>query len=845
MSDHVYEQAFMRYVEALTDPSQDAALNVDELPERLKPLGKALVNLGESMRENRAARQAGPEGQDQYSHLVTLMQRVAEGDYSLRSDFEGAFSNAFNAMVAQLRSQNEILERSANTDSLTNAGNSVSAFKAIDTLWKAGKSFVICSIDLDNLKECNARFGHEEGNRFLQSVYHLLGDYFPAGTRIYRMNGDMFLVLCETLTVEEAEQLLEQARASLRDSYEKVLSYRRSFSYGCVFADANRSVSYGQYLSEADEKLYHYRFTHRKEDAAAEDQEDGIDRSGLETSVFDVFAAVDPKRYLFLNNMRTNMTRLSSNTVEDFGLPGEYIFDFGNVWLQYIHPDDHQIFLKDIEAVFSGRKDFHNTTYRARLKSGQYIVTTCRGYMLRDKDGNPEYFAGTITNHGKIETADPVTGLHNVYTLMDELRRYKTEKRPVSLLMFTINQFRRINNSYGFDFGNQVLQRFAQQMFEWSNGRYRIFRLNGVHFCVLIDRQVKSEEMDAIYQEITDIARNQLLVNGHLIRVTLSAGSLSFDRIDTEETAVLAELEYALSNAKTEGHGALIHFDDSRHSKARRQLELIDTIIRSVLINDFHGFFLEYQPQVQVDGHVVGAEALVRWKDDAWGRVPPNDFIPILENDSCFYELGLWILRTALREVRPIVDRYPDFTISVNVSYRQLESPNFKDDVLAIVKKMNFPTRNLTLELTEHCRSIQQDVLVENLNFLRAAGIRISADDFGTGYSSLALLRDLPFDCIKIDRTFISDIVENSPDQIIVKSTIQCAKDFGIHVCVEGVEDVPSLMTVDAYQPDMYQGYLYSKPISLEALLELFKGPEIPHIDIKFPQSASLPINQP
>ena len=186
-----------------------------------------------------------------------------------------------------------------------------------------------------------------------------------------------------------------------------------------------------------------------------------------------------------------------------------------------------------------------------------------------------------------------------------------------------------------------------------------------------------------------------------------------------------------------------------------------------------------------------------------------------------------------MREVRPIIDAHPDFAISINVSYRQLEQPKFKTDVLALVQRMNFPARNLTLELTEHCRSIQQEILSDNLNFLRDAGISISADDFGTGYSSLALLRDLPFDAIKIDRTFISNIVENNPDQIIVKSTIQCAKDFGINVCIEGVEDIPTLTAVDAYHPDYYQGYLYSRPVPLETLYDLCLGQEVPRIQIE------------
>ena len=740
-------------------------------------------------------------------------------------------------LIDRLQVERRELEISAYTDPLTGEGNGRAAYRMLDELWEAGRSVTVASIDLDELKNFNAAHGHVEGNRFILEVCKLLNEGIPGNRHVFRVSGDMFLVLSESQTPYELEQTVEHLRAQLIERHQRAQDDRHSFSFGCVYADATANVPYRQFLDEADERMYLYRYAQRDRKVEAPTCEDGsMNLEGLSSRAFDAFAASDNKRYLFMCNMRTDVSRWSVNAVREFDLPGEYMMNAGGIWAERIHPDDRDAFLKDIGTVFSGRKQTHNISYRARTKDGHYVVCTCKGYLLKDENGQPDFFAGTVVNHGVIENVDPVTNLYNVYRLMDELRACKSDKKAVSVLVVSLNQFRRINNTYGFEYGNKVLRRFAQLLLEQVRDRGRIFRLNSVKFCLLIDHQAGNDEVEEAYGAIGDIVRNQLDVEGRLIRLTLSGGAVSFGRVDSEPTAVLAELEYALSMSKKDGQGSLVFFDDSRHSGARRQLELIDTLIRSVLLGDFRGFFLEYQPQVRFDGRIVGAEALVRWHDEVWGRVPPNDFIPVLENDSCFYELGLWILQTTLREVQPIIEKHPEFTISVNVSFRQLEQPSFKNDVLAIVTRMGFPTKNLILELTEHCRSIQHSVLTENLHFLRGAGIRISADDFGTGYSSLALLRDLPLDCIKIDRTFISDIVGNNPDQIIVKSTIQCAKDFGIHVCVEGVEDVPSLMTVDAFQPDMYQGYLYSRPISLEALLALFEDNPEPRIDIRLPE---------
>ena len=770
---------------------------------------------------------------------VRAVLRAPEGDVPSLDDLSEPFQplgEELTGLIDRLQTERREFERTTYTDPLTELGNGRAAYRYLDELWAAGKTVAVASIDLDELKNYNAAYGHAEGDRFILEACRLLNAGIPGTHGVFRVSGDILMAVSEDLTVEQLEQALEDIRGKLIGRHQ-AQDYRRSFSFGCVLVDPSAKLSYKPFLEEAEERMYRYRYAQRVRAVEEQTGADGaFNLDGLTSRAFDAFAASDEKRYLFMCNMRTDVSRWSANAVRDFDLPGEYMADAGSIWAKCIHPDDREAYWQDVNAVFSGRKRTHNISYRARTRDGHYVVCTGRGYLLKDENDEPDFFAGSIINHGVIDNVDPVTNLYNVYRLVDELRAYKSEKKAVSLLVVSINSFRRINNTYGFEFGNKVLRRFAQLMLEQVRDRGRIFRLNSVKFCLLIDHQADHDEIEAAYQAIGDIVRSQLQVEGRSIRLTLSGGAVSFGRVDSEPTAVLSEMEYALSLSKKDGQGALVYFDDSRHSGARRQLELIDTLIRSVLLGDFRGFFLEYQPQVQFDGRIVGAEALVRWRDDTWGRVPPNDFIPVLENDSCFYELGLWILQTTLREVQPIVEKHPEFTISVNVSFRQLEQPSFKNDVLAIVTRMGFPTRNLTLELTEHCRSIQQSVLTENLHFLRAAGIRISADDFGTGYSSLALLRDLPLDCIKIDRTFISDIVENNPDQIIVKSTIQCAKDFGIHVCVEGVEDVPSLMTVDAFRPDVYQGYLYSKPISLEALLALFDVEGDPRIDVRLPE---------
>lgn len=178
----------------------------------------------------------------------------------------------------------------------------------------------------------------------------------------------------------------------------------------------------------------------------------------------------------------------------------------------------------------------------------------------------------------------------------------------------------------------------------------------------------------------------------------------------------------------------------------------------------------------------------------------------------------MWILRTAVREIRPLIVEHPSFILSVNISYRQFDNTQFLDDVFLILKEENFPSSNLMLEIIEHCRSLNPQHLKFFMETLQRRGIRFSADDFGTGYSSFDVMRKLPFNSIKIDQSFIRDILTNPEDQINVKSIIQCAKNRNLPVCVEGIETEEIYEFIKTLDPGYYQGYLFAKPLTLADL---------------------------
>ncbi|MEI3229275.1 MAG: EAL domain-containing protein [Lachnospiraceae bacterium] len=286
--------------------------------------------------------------------------------------------------------------------------------------------------------------------------------------------------------------------------------------------------------------------------------------------------------------------------------------------------------------------------------------------------------------------------------------------------------------------------------------------------------------------------------------------------------SVLTGLSYAFSLSKHDRHGELVFFDTDTMDHGRRNLELLETLRHSVL-NGCRGFYLNYQPIVSVeDETIIGMEALLRWKNDRFGEVPPGFFIRWLENDACFYELGNWILERALTEGKPIIEKWKDFLINVNIAYPQMERVGFIEALSSILEKAEFPPENLCIELTERCRTLEQNFLTQQIKQIKDMGIKVALDDFGTGFSSLDVLSYLPVDTLKIDRGFVAGISEKVANQVIVRSVAQCANELGVKVCVEGIEDRELADFLKPYGPGSYQGYYFSRPISIEKLKEKY-----------------------
>ena len=541
----------------------------------------------------------------------------------------------------------------------------------------------------------------------------------------------------------------------------------------------------------------------------------------LAEKIFETYATASRSRYMFLRNMRTKHSRWSPNAVDFFGLPGEYMDDAYHTFLECIHPDDRPLFQAEMDRIYSGLQDEHYMEYRAKGKDGNYVICFGKGKMIRDDNGEMAYFAGVISNHGIIDNIDPTTSLYNLYEFMHALQLIREKKKEAAVLMLGIKNFADINDVYGYPFGNKVLKELAQQLRSFCKGKGMLYRMDGAKFAFCAS-DISRDEMAEMYKHMQEIARNDIYIDGNHVTLVICGGMVEIKDFDVDENSIYSGVRFALARSKNERHGELIFLESENQNDNKRNLELLNALRKSIS-NGCEDFYMCYQPVVDaMTGKIGGMEALVRWNKEPFGEVSPAVFIPLLENDVLFFELGNWILREAMTEGKKLIEQHPNFILNINLSYTQLERSEFRGTIVRLLQETDFPPQNLCLELTERCRLLDLNFLRNEIIFLKSFRIKIALDDFGTGFSSLNLLRELPVDLIKIDRAFIKDIQTNTADQAIVKSVLDCAKLMEIPVCVEGIEDKNLESYMNHYPASSYQGYLYSKPIKIDQFKKLF-----------------------
>lgn len=534
----------------------------------------------------------------------------------------------------------------------------------------------------------------------------------------------------------------------------------------------------------------------------------------LNEKLFNIISNIPEGQFIFVEDLETGVSNWSREAEEYLGLPGITLHNTTKIIRSLVHPDDLAHWDQELEAVFSMKRDSFFFTYQIRNAKNEYVPCTGKGKIICGDNNEPLVFVGSMTIHKGGEMHDAITELPKLQSFLKQVSRTKKQNKECLLLALEIKHFNGINALYGYDFGSKALYETAGIIKDVVKKDGMVYRLDGISFGIVFKNN-RLEFAKEVFQKIRERLANFSL-DGCAVNIEICAGALYTKNYGVSSQTVYSCLLSALEKAKEENSYEMVVFDDESHEDNYKMLELLDTV-KAGIRNNCEGFYLCYQPFVStVTGKIIGAEALLRFRNPYYGEVSPGRFVPHLESHPCFYDLSIWVLRRAIEDAKEIIKKIPGFFINVNMSYSQLERPEFKDQVISILKEFDFPAKNLQLELTERCRNLDIEYLREQLNFFREEGIKIALDDYGTGNSTINLLCDLPITCVKIDQTFILNILGKSSNRVVVDSTVQCAKRLGLMVCLEGVETQEIKDFIGKYSANYHQGYFYSRPIEFD-----------------------------
>ena len=471
--------------------------------------------------------------------------------------------------------------------------------------------------------------------------------------------------------------------------------------------------------------------------------------------------------------------------------------------------------------------------------TGEKVLTSQVLISHRNNRGDIEFFSTIARDIRHLRAAeerveylayyDTLTGLPNRNELAKrldmEVSRVKRNQSHGALLFIDLDNFKYINDSMGHPAGDLVLQEMAQRLKAHLRGDDTVARLGGDEFIVILSglsqdgREAVSHARE-IANKIRDTIAMEFRIYDTELQVTASIGISMITKDESSGHDLLRFADTAMYQAKREGRNRLEFFSESMGSDVERQLELENQLRRALREDQFQ---LYYQPLVNESKEVIGAEALIRWQHPELGMVSPAEFLDVLETSGQIVEVGDWVIETALKQMTLWVEQGlldSDFLICINISPRQFRDKQFAENIHSQLERINVPTHNIIMEVTEHNIIHNIDDAIQRMQELIHRGISFSLDDFGTGYSSLAHLKNLPVSHIKIDRSFIEDICNDTGDQAMVASILALSKHLGLEVVAEGVEELEQFELLKKFKCRYYQGFYFSKPLSNQYMTE-------------------------
>ncbi len=467
--------------------------------------------------------------------------------------------------------------------------------------------------------------------------------------------------------------------------------------------------------------------------------------------------------------------------------------------------DDEQL---GLNAVQEGAQD-----YLVKGHGGSHLLSRAVRYAIERKR--------TEQRLAYLAQYDPLTGMANRTLFLDRLTQAlalaKRNEWLVAIMFLDLDRFKIINDTLGHAIGDLLLKGVAERLRQCLRESDTVARMGGDEFTFILEGITVMRDVETVAKKVLNAMAAPFTFDGQEVFVTTSIGISTYPGCGDDAGVLTKHADAAMYRAKDHGRNTYQFYTPEMNVYTTIRLSLENNLRHAL---ERREFFLHYQPQIDIStGRVMGMEALIRWKRPTMEIIPPNQFIPLMEETGLIIPVGKWVLKTACAQIRAWLNvGLPPIPVAVNISPRQLWHGDLPSTIFNILQDSGLPPSLLELEITEGILMEHTQVNSSTINDLKAMGIRIAIDDFGTGYSSLSYLTRFPIDTLKIDQSFVREITTNHDDAAIATAIIDLAHRLRRTVIAEGVETLEQLDFLREHRCDQVQGYLVSRPLSTEGI---------------------------
>ena len=516
--------------------------------------------------------------------------------------------------------------------------------------------------------------------------------------------------------------------------------------------------------------------------------------------------------------------------------------------LPLLHREDAAALATAIDAALDRAQSFSLECRRVR-SDGTTRILHEQAAVTCDESGKPVRIHGTtqdITERRRTEERmrtlalyDTLTGLPNRQFFKEQFGHSLAHAArlglPLAVLVLDVDRFKRINDTLGHGVGDRLLKEVGARLAatlrdadyvirgEIVAGSQNLARLGGDEFTIMLASLAQAEDVAKVARRILERVARPLVLDGHEIVVTASIGIAVFPADGDDPDTLQKNADSAMYFAKEQGRDNYQFFSPSMNARSVQKLSMENGLRKALEREELRLF---YQPKVDAaSGRIAGVEALIRWQHPTLGMVPPNDFIPLAEETGLIVPIGAWVLHAACRQMsRWNAAGFADLTVAVNMASPNFAQKDFAASVAATIRGAGIAPGSVEIEVTESVLMQDINATIATLKDLKASGVRLSVDDFGTGYSSLSYLKRFPIDTLKIDRSFVRDVMNNREDAAITTAIIALSQSLGLQVVAEGVETEEQAAYLRSKGCHLMQGFLFSRPVPPDQITALLRA---------------------